>query len=166
MDSKSSKSSSSSSAKKTVTFGTNITIREHPIIMGDNPACDGCPITIDWEPIGTQTRNLELYEYTRMETRKRNKKKLTIPVQARSKMLLEMGYTHKQIVDRALEINEIKKRRAESATSSGNELKKMIGMDGFQKLSKNFLQKGFANLGIGPKVQQPPTKTTVTARTA
>merc|ERR1712232_1361393 len=116
---------------------------------GDNPSCDGCPITIDWEPIGTQTRNLELYEYTRMDTRKRNKKKLSIPVQTRSQMLLDAGCTHKQIVDRALEINEIKKRRAESASSSGNELKKILGIDGFQKLSKNF-QKSFANLGLGP----------------
>ena len=35
------------SATKQVTFG-DLTIREFPIIMGDNPACTGCPITMDW----------------------------------------------------------------------------------------------------------------------
>ncbi len=35
------------SAQKQVTFG-DLTITEYPIIMGDNPACNGCPITIGW----------------------------------------------------------------------------------------------------------------------
>ena len=30
-----------------VTFG-DLTITEFPVIMGDNPACQGCPITIGW----------------------------------------------------------------------------------------------------------------------
>merc|ERR1711907_188022 len=156
------RNSHGNSESKNVSFASNITIQEHAIIMGDNPSCDGCPITIDWEPIGTQTRNLELFEYTRADSRRRNKKKLSLPVQTRSRILLDAGYTHKQIVERALEINEIKKLRAESATSSGNELKRMLGMDQFQKMSKNF-QRSFANLGIGPK---PAKATQVTARTA
>ncbi len=33
--------------QKQVTFG-DLTITEFPIIMGYNPACQGCPITIGW----------------------------------------------------------------------------------------------------------------------
>jgi hypothetical protein len=36
---------------KQVTFG-DLTIIEYPIILGDNPACTGCPITIDWGKFG------------------------------------------------------------------------------------------------------------------
>lgn len=35
------------SPQKQVTFG-DLTITEYPIIMGANPACNGCPITIGW----------------------------------------------------------------------------------------------------------------------
>mmetsp|Transcript_26094 Transcript_26094/g.57485 ORF Transcript_26094/g.57485 Transcript_26094/m.57485 type:complete len:86 (+) Transcript_26094:113-370(+) len=58
---------------KKVSFG-DVTITDYPIIMGDNPACSGVPITIDWEPMGTHTRNLELYEYTRKQRRHGRKK--------------------------------------------------------------------------------------------
>merc|ERR1711935_563250 len=83
-----------------VTFG-DLTIIEYPIILGDNPACTGCPITIGWDPIGKHTRNLELYEYTRTQSRL-SRRKLVIPVQKRSQMLLDAGYTQDQIIKRAL----------------------------------------------------------------
>ena len=34
-------------SEKQVTFG-DLTITEYPIILGDNPACHGAPITIGW----------------------------------------------------------------------------------------------------------------------
>merc|ERR1711935_918175 len=137
-----------------VTFG-DLTIIEYPIILGDNPACTGCPITIDWEPIGKHTRNLELYEYTRTQSRQ-SRRKLVIPVQKRSQMLLDAGYTQDQIVKRALEIAEVKIQREE--TNKSHQLQ------GFGKFSKNF-KATFSKLnivGVGPK----PSKTTVIARSA
>ena len=141
------------SPQKQVTFG-DLTITEYPIIMGANPACNGCPITIGWEPMGTHTRNLELYEYTRSQTRQ-SRRKLVIPVHKRSTMLLDAGYTQEQIIKRALEVAEIKNQREESM--------KDAQVTGFGKLSKG-LNATFAklNLGVAPK----PTKTTVTARSA
>lgn len=145
-----------SSLEKSVTFG-DIEIRDYPIILGDNPACTGCPISIDWKSTSQQTRNMELYEYTRAQQgRKTGKgKKLVIPVQARSQMLLDAGYTQEQIIERALEVAEIKRLREESAKDSSNP-------GGFQKVSKNIVT-GFNNLTFGfPK----PLKRSFTARTA
>lgn len=138
---------------KKVTFG-DLTIIEFPIILGDNPACSGCPITIDWEPMRKHTRNLELYEYTRTQSR-HNRRRLVIPVQKRSQMLLDAGYTQEQIIKRALVMAKIKNQREETVKSHQ--------LQGFGKFSKNFkatLSK--LNIGVGPK----PSKTTVIARSA
>merc|ERR1719343_1385528 len=140
-------------SSKKVTFG-DLTIIEFPIILGDNPACSGCPITIDWQPMGKHTRNLELYEYTRTQSR-HNRRKLVIPIQRRSQMLLDAGYTQEQIIKRALLMAKIKNQREETMKSSQ--------LQGFGKLSKNF-KATFSklNIGVGPK----PSKTTVIARSA
>lgn len=135
---------------KKVSFG-DVTITDYPIIMGDNPACTGVPITIDWEPMGTHTRNLELYEYTRKQ-RRHGRKKLIIPVHQRSTMLLNAGYTQQQIIKRALEVAEIKNKREE--TIKAHQLENR----GFGKFSKSF-KSSFSKIG-------KPSKTTVTARSA
>merc|ERR1712157_153813 len=121
----------------------------------------GCPITIDWEPIGTYTRNLELYEYTRTQSRQ-HRRKLVIPVQKRSQILLNAGFTQEQIITRALEVADTKSQRAETIKSHQ--------LQGFGKFSKNFkstfskLNTGFVLVkdGIVPK----PSKTTVISRSA
>jgi hypothetical protein len=180
-------------SSKQVTFG-DLTIQEYPIILGDNPACTGCPITIDWgkfdlglsrlfafarhsilwlsilqkiahavfafayfliftiEPMRSHTRNLELYEYTRTSTRV-HRRKLLIPVQMRSQMLLDAGYTQEQIIRRALEVAEIKNQREETIKS--------YQLQGFGKFSKSF-KATFSKLNLGPK----PSKITVIARSA
>mmetsp|Transcript_6075 Transcript_6075/g.14716 ORF Transcript_6075/g.14716 Transcript_6075/m.14716 type:complete len:142 (+) Transcript_6075:118-543(+) len=137
--------------QKQVTFG-DLTITEFPIIMGYNPACQGCPITIGWEPMGTHTRNLELYEYTRGPNRV-SRRKLVIPVQKRSQMLLDAGYTQEQIIKRALQVAEIKNEREESIKDGD--------VQGFGKFSKSF-KATFAKLNIS----NGPKKTTVIARSA
>ena len=183
----------SSQEGKEVTFG-DLTIREYPIILGDNPACTGVPITIDWDyyvDTGT-TRNLELYEYIKAKKRRRrnkanntsnnnaaginhksNTKKdicLRIPVTKRSQMLLDAGYTQNEILQCALEVLEIQKQRAESRNDQQQQQK--IKRPGFGKsLSvKNFFNK-LKIIGSGvlvPTATKPPTlkATPVTARTA
>ena len=185
----------SSQEGKEVTFG-DLTIREYPIILGDNPACTGVPITIDWDyyaDTGT-TRNLELYEYIKAKKRRRrnkanntsnnsaaginnksNTKKdicLRIPVTKRSQMLLDAGYTQNEILQCALEVLEIQKQRAESRNDQQQQQQK-IKRPGFGKsLSvKNFFNK-LKIIGTGvllvPTATKPPTlkATPVTARTA
>ena len=182
----------SSQEGKEVTFG-DLTIREYPIILGDNPACTGVPITIDWDyyaDTGT-TRNLELYEYIKAKKRRRrnkanntsnnsaginksNTKKdicLRIPVTKRSQMLLDAGYTQNEILQCALEVLEIQKQRAESRNDPQPQ-QKILKRPGFGKsLSvKNFFNK-LKIIGSGvlvPTATKPPTlkATPVTARTA
>ena len=78
-----------------------------------------------------------------------------IPVQKRSQMLLDAGYTQEQIIKRALQINEIKSQRAETVKS--------LQLQGFGKFSKNFKATFMKlNIAVGPK----PAKTTVIARSA
>ncbi|VEU35759.1 unnamed protein product [Pseudo-nitzschia multistriata] len=105
--------------------------------------------------MGSYTRNLELYEYTRMQ-RRHGRKKLVIPVQKRSQMLLDAGYTEEQIIKRALEVAQIKTQRAETL----NEPKQ----NGFDKFSSS-LVKSFSKLKIDKSGNKPP-KTTVAARSA
>eukprot|EP00536_Pseudo-nitzschia_multiseries_P000956 jgi/Psemu1/234153/estExt_Genewise1.C_120031 len=140
---------------KHVRFG-ELTITEYPIILGDNPACAGAPITIGWKPITSYTCNLELYEYTRMK-RRNSRKKLVIPVQTRSQILLDAGYTQEQIIKVALQVSRIQSQREET-------LNEPLAKGGFDKISSN-IRKGFSKLKIdmgGPK----PPKTPVVARSA
>ncbi len=102
--------------------------------------------------MGTHTRNLELYEYTRGPNRV-SRRKLVIPVQKRSQMLLDAGYTQEQIIKRALQVAEIKNEREESIKDGD--------VQGFGKFSKSF-KATFAKLNIS----NGPKKTTVIARSA
>mmetsp|Transcript_13316 Transcript_13316/g.37486 ORF Transcript_13316/g.37486 Transcript_13316/m.37486 type:complete len:145 (+) Transcript_13316:240-674(+) len=139
---------------KQVRFG-DLTITEYPIILGDNPACNGAPITIGWEPIRTYTRNLELYEYTRTH-RRHGRKKLVIPVQKRSQILLDAGYTEEEIIKAALKVAQIKSQREETLNESQQK--------GFDKFSSN-IRKGFSKLKIDMSGPKPP-KPSVVARSA
>ena len=79
-------------------------------------------------------RNMGLYEYTRTQRRHHGNKRLVmIPVQMRSQMLLDAGFTQEQIIERALEVAEIQRQREETLDSlRGPQLQ------GFRKLlSKN-----------------------------
>lgn len=130
------------SSRKRVTFG-GLTIVEHPIILGDNPACTGCPITIGWEPMATYTYNLDTYESSKYRVRHRTNKQLKIPVRMRCKMLLHAGYTKEQIISRALDVIEIQHERENSRVdplkshqSFGRISKKFMATFSFSKASK------------------------------
>ena len=171
--------------KKEVTFGTTITIREYPIIMGDNPAATGgCPITLGWTVLATTTRNLEVYEYTRHEEQhrrrrrsttrrtKKNKKVTVLSIAKRSQLLLAAGYTQDQIIKRALEMAELQHLRQVSAL----EMKQGGGAFGIELLSSKKLMKGWTTImmlgGLSNnntntnKPSPPPARTSLTARSA
>jgi hypothetical protein len=98
---------------KQVTFG-NLTIHEHALELGDNPACScGAPLTISWKAHNSITRNLELYEYMR-GSRRYGRKQLAMEVTDRAKLLLSSGYDIVEIANATMEVDEIKKQRAES----------------------------------------------------
>ena len=162
----------SSSSKKELTFAEVLTIREYPIILGDNPACkQGAPIQIGWDVMNCYTRNLELYEYTRAESRTQNKKRLPMPFVKRSQMLLDAGYTREQIIQRVFEVADRQKLLADSlldAVSSSSK-SNYNNSSGFGKFSKEIILGGSSKFtliaGVGSNTK--PTKArTVTARTA
>ena len=125
---------------KKVNF-SDLTVIEYPIILGDNPACtDGCPITIDWIPIGGYKHSLDLYEYTNKKT---SKSKIYIPVQQRTQILLEAGFAPEEIVQQIIEVTEIRCQRQESIRQYSSHDKHFTT---FGKLSKNFML-SVANLG-------------------
>lgn len=61
---------SSNGNGKSVSFGS-LTVTEYPIVLGDNPACTGCPISIDWTPINRYSCDIDLYEQFRRLGRSR-----------------------------------------------------------------------------------------------
>ena len=140
--------------KRGVSFG-NLTVTEYPIILGENPACTGCPITIDWKPMRRYSCNLDVYEQHRRYTRrsqetanaiwsqKESRRRLVLPVRKRTQMLLDAGYTPEQIIKRTLQAAEIRDQREESIRrSSTQEQLHSLG----KQLSKLNLKKSFTKL--------------------
>jgi hypothetical protein len=84
--------------KKNVTFN-NVEIRYYPVIIGDNPSVsDGCPVTIDWEPIGISLASLDEFETFRFKSR-RHYSKLLMNEMTRYHLLLDAGYNVFDILD-------------------------------------------------------------------
>jgi len=161
-------SMTSTKQEKEVTFSPTLKIREYPIIMGDNPAANGCPITLGWKVLAENNRNFELYEYARENLRVHGKKKLFMSIPRRSQLLLDAGYTQDQIVKRALEMAELQHLR---------QLSIQDGKGGGGVFAKQFL-KGFNLMTLGvvgtatppsgaaaPRRAAPPRKS-LTARSA
>jgi len=172
-------------AKNEVTFDQNITIQEYPIILGDNPSCAGAPITIGWKVLRTTHRNLHLFEYTNVIDRCQRERTRSMPIHItgcrqlsipkRSQLLLDAGYTQDQITQRVLEVDVIKKLRAESARETKNSINQqlLVPVQGFGKfLAKNIKLLTIGSIGghggVGVNNKLPPLKrtTTVTAPSA
>ena len=142
---------------KQVTFG-NLTIHEHPLELGDNPACSsGAPLTIGWKAQSSSTRNLDLYEYMRGE-RRHGRKQLVIPVQDRAHLLLSSGYSLATIADATLSVEEVKKQRYESLKGTSLERFGSI-LEKTGRLPGDLIN-GVANLVV------KPIRNTVQARSA
>ena len=101
-----------------VAFADNITIIEFPMEIGDNPSVkSGAPVQIGWVPQATTTRNLDMYEHFREESRRCNRD-LKLEGQQRLDILLRAGYQLEDIVAAALAADWIQNSRA------GNSVKK------------------------------------------
>ena len=83
--------------------------------LGDHPCCSvGCPVQISWRPQDTMTIELDSYEFGQNEGRRRGTD-LLLPVNQRSSILLQAGYSVDEIVCAANEAKAAKLRRMESA---------------------------------------------------
>ncbi|KAG7364331.1 hypothetical protein IV203_037533 [Nitzschia inconspicua] len=87
--------SEASGCSRRVSFST-IEIHEHHMIMGISPSTsDGCPLEIDWEVANRISLDLDQYEELRPPRRVKNE--LAMPSSLRELLLLESGYTKRQI---------------------------------------------------------------------
>mmetsp|Transcript_41114 Transcript_41114/g.63328 ORF Transcript_41114/g.63328 Transcript_41114/m.63328 type:complete len:164 (-) Transcript_41114:147-638(-) len=98
----------------------SVEIKYYDIILGDNPAVsDGAPVTIDWKAHDEEVVDVDCYEVLRnSESSKRKDGSVSkISVQKRAALLLDYGYSIKDLAAMIEEIDEIKGMRAESATN-------------------------------------------------
>jgi len=90
-------SSVNSNAKSSRVRFLNVTISEHPIVVGDNPgAHKGPPFTIAWESVNLVTIDIDQYEKDR-NGEHRSLGEMRIPPRKRRSMLLDLGFTPKEI---------------------------------------------------------------------
>ena len=85
-------SSPDSSPLRKVTIGfSSITIREHPVIPGENPGVScGVPLTLDWEHVFEDKFDLDEFESNK--TQKRRQVEMKIPASKRADMLRKNGF--------------------------------------------------------------------------
>ena len=97
----------------TVRF-SKVTIQEYPLQPGRNPGGNkGCPLAIGWEPISTETVDLDVFEASRTGHR-RGKEQLKLVSEHREHILLEMGYTSNEIAAATKSANKARRGRYET----------------------------------------------------
>ena len=103
----------------TVQFST-ITVREYPVMMGENPAVsDGPPLTIDWEYNELPQLEVEAFESVRRVRRKgRN---LLLSRKKRENMLRNAGYQDAEIVAGIRHVKKLQALRLQTIANLGGE---------------------------------------------
>lgn len=91
-----------------------ITIREYPMVPGDNPSVSrGCPLSIDWEHQLEQTYHLDSYENSRTAER-RHQMEMIVPTEIRSQILRQNGHSWKEIHVATKVANVARRQRTKS----------------------------------------------------
>ena len=75
-------------------FG-DVQVFEFPMILGDNPYCEGAPLQLAWFPTHQEVLDVDYYEIAREQTPKQRK----FSALEREVFLLALGYTADEIVD-------------------------------------------------------------------
>lgn len=97
-----------------------ITIREYPIMLGDNPGgTTGPPLTIDWQhdPSTEVTVGVDEYEETRPA--RRLYLEMAIPASERTFILKKVGYSRSEIVDGTRPVNIARSQRVRTREALG-----------------------------------------------
>lgn len=102
--------------KREVSF-TAIEINEFPMVLGDNPDCDGIPVQIGWEAQHSETMPLDSYEESKKEARKRADLLLT---EGQRRKIVE-DFSRKEIDLAVREAREIKRYRKFSVDSQSSD---------------------------------------------
>jgi hypothetical protein len=122
----------------TVTF-TDVEIRSHPIILGDNPAVSsGPPLTIDWDPSAVSVCAIDDYEKERQD-HIRGFLEMKMPAEIRFQ-LLSQSHRTTEIAKRSKEMRNLRRQRLETTSMlyrSNNEEKIEKLLRGFRNLVTN-----------------------------
>lgn len=138
-------------------FG-DITIRDYPITLGDNPGGKtvGPSLTIEWEPCSSRTVKLSAYEKERRKELRR-KDQLIIDPKQRQKLLRRCGFSTEEILQAKADVQIARKRREESS------LKQLFGKEKqtiseFGETLSNFFQKARRTQAHQATQQQIPKR--------
>lgn len=100
--------------QRRISFGT-IQIYEFMTQIGDNPAVSsGCPIALGWEIQTQQIVDVDVYERDYPSGRRKSSRQLRIPMEERTRILMEMGHTRSEIVNTARDAYLIRDSRRRS----------------------------------------------------
>mmetsp|Transcript_27076 Transcript_27076/g.30898 ORF Transcript_27076/g.30898 Transcript_27076/m.30898 type:complete len:292 (-) Transcript_27076:136-1011(-) len=92
--------------RRTVVF-SHVSIRLYDRTLGDNPCCNGAPLTLEWEYAQKEPDYIEDYENMR-KTQRRSRRELSIPLQRRKFILHGAGVSEEDIIKREAELIEIR----------------------------------------------------------
>lgn len=121
--------------RKKVTFDA-IEIREHDMVLGDNPSCSrGPPVSMKWEHKAEFRMSLDEFEVGR-EGQRRNHQQLVLPRMDREKMLRENG------VSRG-EMDEVVKENVMIKDDNRRSYNKYVTRKKFVGSMKNMVPKRF-----------------------
>jgi hypothetical protein len=100
--------------ERRISFGT-IQIVEFLPQIGDNPAVSsGCPIALGWEAQVRQIVDVESYERDHPSGRRKTSRQLRIPMEERTRILMDMGHTRSEIAGTARDAYMIRNSRRRS----------------------------------------------------
>lgn len=89
-----------------------VQIRRYPMVAGDNPACQmGAPVTLDWGFEELPALDLDDFESTRSQTRRRKLHHLILNYFQRNRILVGMGYSEEDIKQAEKEVRRERFRR-------------------------------------------------------
>ena len=97
--------------KQNLQFG-DLEIREFPLVMGDNPHCEGAPLQLSWKPCNESVVDVDFYEFTRDP--RRSKKKMHMVGVDREIYLLSVGYSMNEIIAAGEKGRKVRKERYNS----------------------------------------------------
>eukprot|EP00540_Astrosyne_radiata_P017902 CAMPEP_0116834148 /NCGR_PEP_ID=MMETSP0418-20121206/6831_1 /TAXON_ID=1158023 /ORGANISM="Astrosyne radiata, Strain 13vi08-1A" /LENGTH=346 /DNA_ID=CAMNT_0004463677 /DNA_START=27 /DNA_END=1067 /DNA_ORIENTATION=+ len=87
---------------------SDLTIREYPLSLGDNPSCAlGPPVSMSWDHIHEETMDMEEYESQRQKRRTR----LWMSGRVRRALLLGQGYSPSQMQAAMKQVRKIRFQR-------------------------------------------------------
>jgi hypothetical protein len=99
---------------------SSVEVRQYERILGDNPACStGPPLTIGWKFDETKTINMSVDDYEYDHGLNRDETAMVLSRQEREEMLLELGYSLKEMAMSVRKNIRLKNRRRQTVNNLG-----------------------------------------------